>query len=262
MKKTSFKSTEKSSVRKNETAFVDTFLRDYQEQVKKQRDKTKEEQKKLLMDNEQQKFDSASLISMLIDMKQKKEQTKEISKDSEALLEHKRQHLKNLRDQVKPGNAYAYVQNTIHFFEQNMQYFVEHSLEFQKLVGQLKTKQERQLFLHTIYMYYYADVLLLFNKSQKSQATTPNKDQDAVDALRNKYYSRNQNQKSITNHDEPIDENKIAHVYSTIINDHKLLTEDDNQAFYNLIITINTKETFVVEELLRHHHRSSINTTK
>lgn len=86
-------------------------------------------------------------LQQFIESQQKPNLTKE-------KLEKEREYLLKVRNSVIPSKYYK-IENSIKLFEQNVNYFVQHSLEFQRLVGQLDTN-ERQIFLNHIYTYYYA----------------------------------------------------------------------------------------------------------
>lgn len=92
-------------------------------------------------------------LQQFIESQQKPNLTKE-------KLEKEQEYLLKIRNSVIP-NKYYKIENSIKFFEQNISYFVNHSLEFQRLVGQLEIN-ERQIFLNHIYTYYYPGI---FKKS-------------------------------------------------------------------------------------------------
>jgi hypothetical protein len=98
-----------------------------------------------------------------------------------------------------------------------------------------------QVFCVCIY-YLCLDVLLLLNKQQKEE---PSIDPTPLNSL---LWQFHENQPPVQ--DQSVDETKIAHVYKTILKDHKLLSENDHEQFYNLLLQLNTKETLIVEKLL------------
>lgn len=103
------------------------------------------------------------------------------------------------------------VSNTLAFFEDNIEYFVRYSLEFQRLVGQLETRDERQLFLHTVYTYYYPDVLLLLHKISKEKRIETEK-------LKNDLLSDNIVQREfVVPENQKVDPRKIALIFGFLL---------------------------------------------
>jgi hypothetical protein len=97
---------------------------------------------------------------------------------------------------------------------------------------------------------FHQDVLLLLNKQQHQQQEQEI-DQDPLDMLHWQFQEKNTTQQEPS---QPVDEHKIAHVYSTIIRDHKTLSENDYDQLYKLILPLNTQETFIIEKLLDAYH--------
>ena len=152
---------------------------------------------------------------------------------------------------------FVFVNNSVAFFERNLSYFVTHPMEFQRLVAQLKTKQERQLFLHTVYMYYYPDVLeelqkLKTEKNQEEELFQPIKNSElAVNSLRHKFLKREepiQQQQSIQS--QMIDTKKVIAAYKLIKTHMDEMAENSYDAFYNLIIQLNSSEALCLEAML------------
>lgn len=116
-------------------------------------------------------------------------------------------YIRELRSQVLPpqnlksANQYSLVHSTVRFFEQNLSYFVEHPIEFQRLVSQLRTRQERTLFLQTVYMYYYPDVLHELRRLEM-RSMTEQKQQQKQQKIRPKQNSKD------NEHDDDVNEQK------------------------------------------------------
>jgi hypothetical protein len=152
------------------------------------------------------------------------------------------------------------VNNTVKFFEKHISYFAAHPFEFQRLVGQLKTKQERQLFLHTVYMYYYPDILNELEQlkkrreKQREENELLNIDLESntlVNTMIKQFRSKQQNttnEKSIEQQD--INTDKITAAYNIISSKKELLSENAYEQFYNLLIQLNSSEIICLETML------------
>ena len=136
-----------------------------------------------------------------------------------------------------------------------------HPFEFQRLVGQLRTKQERQLFLHTVYMYYYPDVLQELNrlKEQKQSGDDGgklNKKKDAPTVVNSliRQFRLETGAKSGNNEKLPMQQNintqKITAAYNTIQKNTELLAEDSYEQFYNLLVQLNSSEAICLETMM------------
>ncbi|KAG2382561.1 hypothetical protein C9374_005141 [Naegleria lovaniensis] len=125
------------------------------------------------------KSSTKDFLTMLLKQQEKRmkkqEEDERVSERKNSLsnmeyLVKKQQYLQKLRKKVLPNaNFTPFVFNTLQFFEDNISYFTEHSIEFQRLIAQLRTREERQIFLHSVFMYYYADILLEMRNLQNAQ---------------------------------------------------------------------------------------------
>jgi hypothetical protein len=150
----------------------------------------------------------------------------------------------------------VFVNNTVAFFERNLSYFVAHPMEFQRLVAQLKTKQERQLFLHTVYMYYYPDVLeelqkLKTERNQEEELFQPIKNSElAVNSIRHKFLKREDPIQQQLTQSQTIDTRKVVAAYKLIKTHMDEMVENSYDAFYNLIVQLNSSEALCLEAML------------
>ncbi|KAL9641470.1 hypothetical protein ABK040_013395 [Willaertia magna] len=186
------------------------------------------------------------------------------------LLNQRKSYLERLRKRVLPlSNFTNFVKNTLEFFEDNLNYFVKHFLEFQRLIAQLPTKEERQIFLHTIYMYYYVDILLEMRRIKKEEE----KQEIKREPLMKRYFdhvkrelngekrskivlpfvgkvdgsagNNKSNEEQMTFLVEEVDEKVVA--YTT-----KKFREgfNTNEEIYDLVNNLNSKETLIIERCI------------
>jgi hypothetical protein len=170
-------------------------------------------------------------------------QPKETSSVEE--LEKQKKYLEKIRKDVN-SNQYEKVKNTIDFFEENIKYFTQHPLEFQRLIGQLELN-ERKLFTHHVFTYYYADVLIQLKqleKKQEEEEETLEEDEDKCIQQLKKQYFYSHHSKSIE-----FDYKKVSKVYHYILKNVEKLKQEES-AFHNLMIGLNSHETIMLEDLL------------
>ena len=177
-----------------------------------------EEKKKIKEKKNLNTFDLMKFISS---------QPKESSTIEE--LEKQKKYLQKIRKEII-SDEYTKIQNTIEFFEKNLNYFIKHPLEFQRLVGQLETN-ERKLFTHTIFTYYYADILIqlkrrenLIEKKEEEENKEIEDDDDdkLLDNLRKSYFY------SFSKEPIEFDFKKVSKIYYFIFKNLEKLKEDPN----------------------------------
>eukprot|EP01080_Neovahlkampfia_damariscottae_P009719 gene9719-1924_t len=159
-------------------------------------------------------------------------------------LEKQKKYLLKIRKEII-SDEYNKVQNTIEFFEKNLHYFIKHPLEFQRLIGQLETN-ERKIFTHTIFTYYYADVLIELTKektNEKDNLEFLDDDEKSIEKLKKDYFY------SFSKDTIEFDFKKVSKVYHYILKNLETLKEESN-LFYNLMIQMNSNETLMLEDLL------------
>ena len=176
------------------------------------------------------------------------------------LLEQRQKQLSKLRRKVLPQAKFSpFVFNTIEFFEDNLPYFVQHPFEYQRLVAQLRTKEERQQFLHTIYMYYYVDVLMEMRR--KEQQAEEKDVLPSWDGLVQRYFRETQPGKpsngAVENEldKQAVDEQLVATIvtrfYHGLIKNHDDVYDEMNRIH-------NTKECFLIEKCLKELSKQTI----
>ncbi|KAF0979041.1 hypothetical protein FDP41_002111 [Naegleria fowleri] len=173
-------------------------------------------------------------------------------------LVKKQQYLQKLRKKVLPNaNFTPFVLNTLQFFEDNISYFAEHSIEFQRLIAQLRTKEERQIFLHSVYMYYYADILLEMRKLQNNQQNESKYHtfygMASTDDLYRRYFESTKiTQPNLTNTDKDdishqnVNSKRIGHCLAKFEKGFK-----DSEELYDLVNTLNSRESLIIEACLK-----------
>jgi hypothetical protein len=108
----------------------------------------------------------------------------------------------------------------------NLEYYVKHTLEFQRLVAQIDSTSSRKLFLNLIYTYYYPDILLAMknisndenNKNEEKEKLFENinDNKKSSDELKINFFNNLKNKKQESNNEinfNNVDYKKLNLIY-------------------------------------------------
>ncbi len=196
-------------------------------------------------------------------------------KKQKKMLKLVRQEMLQLIEQKKEAFM---LWNTLEYFDSHLKYFVLHPLEFQRLWFQLPHKTYQKLFLQIVYLYYYADIILLRHETQNSVEQEeldwiPYKQQDPLFIQTwLQYEYQNHNNKNTSQVSLPVEEKKVQKIIRLIqsqqANSKFILLPSSQQQllFYNeeelyqlqlqhsmvnhYLLQCNSKEIFLIESLL------------
>ena len=247
MKTSSKQPSEKSKLN---APFLEEFMKQFEEEKRKKTSSNKSNTKDFLtmLLKQQEKIS-----------KKEEEEAKKLEKEKELTkietLEKKQKNLEKLRKKALPNaNFTPFVFNTLQFFEDNLEYFAKHTIEFQRLVAQLRTKEEQQIFLHTVFMYYYVDVLLAKRKNNEEPEEKINQryGMSSTDELYLRYMQsqqqnslNNQTTKSSVDLNMPVNQKLIATTLKKFEQGFK-----DSEELYDLVNKLNSKESLIVDSCL------------
>lgn len=134
------------------------------------------------------------------------------------------------------------MQNTIQFFANNIRYFAQHALEFQRLIAQLPSHDLQSQFQQIVYNYFYADILLeliLLRAQSKSQSVFSPVQETFTPEMLAAQYSGNQGPESLVQSTNP---GRVASVYRRL-SQLKTSNKNDEQEIHKLLLQCNSRNS-------------------